>query len=118
MSLGKVSQFSSKNIAFRGYDKKLDKYGDEVHTFYYPHSKEYDLKLELCKREKNGVIVPKELDAKDGKFIVKLNNDTNADYFYRFKLIKPGNEVLYANDNGILQDLGEVQGSSAPFNQL
>ena len=119
MSVGKVSQLNSKNIAFKGYDKKLDKTGDEVHTFYYPHSSEYDLRLELCKRQRNGVIIPEVHEPdKDGNFTLKLDDNANTDYFYRFKLINPGKETLYANDNGILQSLGKVNGSTAPFNQI
>ena len=122
MALGKI--FLSRNIAFKGCDKHLDKTGKPVYTFYYPHSNEYRLQLELLKTSADGKngnmevyeIPDKSIDIKDIK--------DNQKVYYRFKLIDnshTGKAPVYAQDNGIIKKIdadGDYDIEAAPFTRL
>ena len=123
MSISRVSQSTNK-VAFKGYDKHLDKKGNELHSFYYPHSDEYDLQLEVLTKSKDYDIqkavtfnVPD--DSLDLQFPKGIDKSYNI--YYRYKLIDKTDKSkapIYANDNGLLSEIGNVNGSSEPFNQI
>lgn len=125
MSVGKIFN-SGNSIAFKGYDKYLDEKGKEQHKFYYPHSKDYDLQVEVATRLKNGEkLNVTTYDVKKDSLSVSIpkNIDSRNDVFYRFKLVPNNPDAedktpIYATDNGLISDLGEVNGSEAPFNRI
>ena len=125
MTVGKVSQ-PINIIAFKGYDKVLDSKGNEVHSFYYPHSDDYRLQLELLakpKKQESAKGVPvKTIEIPDNSYELKFKPgmDKIYDMYYRFKLIdKKSGETKYALDDGLIaDDLGDINGSTSPFNRI
>ena len=123
MSLGKVSQ-----VNFKGYDVHLDKTGKPVHTFYYPHSDNYDLQLEILKTEansKNGdndELQPYNYSIDKGSISLPDSYfKTDENIYYRYKLIdksRSGKDPIYAFDNGVLEYFDEsIYGiNKSPFN--
>lgn len=125
MTIGKVSPIYN-SIAFKGYDKFLDNKGNEVHSFYYPHSNDYKLQLELLakpKRQQNTDNIPvKTIDITGDSHELKFMPGTDKiyDMYYRFRLVNKDNgKVKYALDDGLIErNLGEVNGSRSPFNRI
>ena len=123
MSLGKIPKLFN-NISFKGYDKRLDNKGNNVHSFYYPHSDEYNLQLELLTRQKNNNNrKTMSFDIKGDLLNLQIPDgmDMSHDIYYRFKLTDKTDKSkapIYAIDNGLIKDMGEINGSSNPFNQI
>lgn len=122
MSIGKIFN-SSVNLSFKGYDKKLDNKGNDIYSFYYPHSDDYKLELELCikdkKNDKKGILntIPIE---KNVQLLFPKDVTDKSDLYYRFKLTNKNDEkdVKYALDNGIIKDMGLIANSKKPFNKI
>ena len=120
MILNKV--FPVKNLSFKGCDKHLDKTGKPYYTFYYPHSNEYNLSLELLKRAKNGNDDELNIYNIEGDKFDINDIEENQNIYYRFVLTEKshfGKSPKYAYDNGIIKKFNEkINGSDAPFTQL